>query len=107
MARQFDVFLFNVPEPNEPAIQAPDLTWRAANPGPPPETERFDTLEAAHRFAEENKDRFNRITINVASAEKPALVERYSDGQHEVVRTEAELDAAQSPAAGESGSAQE
>lgn len=105
MARQFDVFLFNVPEPNEPAIREPDLTWRAANPGPPPKTQRFDTLDAARRFAEENRDRFNRITINVASAEEPTLVERYNDGQHELVKTEADLDAAQSPA-GESDSAQ-
>lgn len=106
MARQFDVFLFNVPKPNEPAIRAPDLTWRAADPGPQPETQRFDTLDAARRFAEENKNRFNRITINLASAERPTLVERYGDGQHEVMKTEADLDAAESAAAAESGRAQ-
>jgi hypothetical protein len=101
MARQFDVFCFDVPEPNQPGIQAPDLTWRAANPGPPPVTRRFDALDDARGFAEQNKDRFNRITINVASAEKPTLVERYNDGQHLVVKTEADLDALESAAAGE------
>jgi len=105
MARQFDVFLFDVPQPDEPGIQAPDLTWRAANPGPPPETRRFEALDAARRFAEENKDRFNRVTVNVASAEKPTLVERYSDGRHEVVKTEADLDA-DAAAVGGSESAQ-
>ncbi len=104
MARQFDVFLFDVPQPDEPGIQAADLTWRAANPGPPPEKQRFDSLDAARRFADENKQRFNRVTINVASAEKPTLVERYSDGQHEVVKSEADLDAME--AASESASAQ-
>jgi hypothetical protein len=102
MARQFDVFLFEVPEPDQPGIQAPDLTWRAATPGPSPETQRFDTLDAARRFAEQSKGRFNRITINVASPEKPTLVERYSDGQHEVVKTETDLDAVESAAVGES-----
>lgn len=106
MARQFDVFLFDVPKADEPGIQAADLTWRAANPGPPPETQRFDTLDAARRFAEDNKDRFNRVTINVASAEKPTLVERYSDGRHEVVKTEADLDAAEAATADKSDSAQ-
>lgn len=103
MARQFDVFCFDVPEPNQPGIQAPDLTWRAANPGPPPQTKRFDALDDARRFAEQHKGQFNRITINVASAEKPTLVERYNDGHHVIVKTEADLDAPESAAASESG----
>ena len=71
MADQFDVFMFALPEVPEAGESIL---------GPECQTKRFDTLESARDFAEQNKTTYNRITINVASSEQPTLVERYDDG---------------------------
>jgi hypothetical protein len=72
MADQYDVFMFHLPEVSEKGESIL---------GPPCQTKRFDALESARQFAQENKETYNRITINLASPENPTLIERYDDGR--------------------------
>lgn len=72
----YEVFLYNVPKVSEDGEKA--------IPVPPCRTERFDDVEAAKKLAADSKDEFDRVVLMSVSDEKQELVERYTDGVHEV-----------------------
>lgn len=76
----YEVFLHNVPKVSEDGEKA--------IPVPPCKTETFDDLEAAQKLAAEKKDEFERVVLISLADDKQRLVERYTDGQHEVKEVE-------------------
>jgi hypothetical protein len=95
MSQQYDVFMFQLPQ-----VSADNKSIV----GPPSQTKRFDDLERAFAFAEENSNLFNRITIHLVSAEAPTLLGRFDDGKKIVTTpTESDSDAATTTASAHTG----
>lgn len=72
---RYDVYMYNVPKvgPDDKVI-----------PIDPPQTEEFPSLEEAQKFAAQHKGKFERITLIRTQDDKQRMLERYTDGMHEV-----------------------
>ena len=71
----FEVYLYNVPKVSEDG--------KKALPIPGHQTQEFEDLEAASKFAAEHKDEFDRVVLLRREEEKQKLVKRYTEGKHE------------------------
>jgi len=71
----FEVYLYNVPKVSEDG--------KKALPIPEHQTQEFDDLEKASKFAADNKDKFDRVVLMRHDAEEQKLVKRYTEGRHE------------------------
>jgi hypothetical protein len=71
----YEVYLYNIPKVSEDGKQA--------IPVPGNQTKEFDNLDDARKFAEEQKDKFDRVVLLQKDDEGQKMVERYVDGQHE------------------------
>ena len=78
---RYDVYMYNVPKvsPDDKVI-----------PIDPHQTEDFTSLEDAQKCAADNKGKFDRVTVIRTVEEKQKLMERYTDGEHEVPEQEEE-----------------
>ena len=72
----YELFLYNIPKVSEDGEKA--------IPVPPGRTETLDDLEAAKKLAADHKGEFDRVVLFGTVDDKPRMIERYVDGQHEV-----------------------
>ncbi len=71
----FEVYLYNVPKVSEDGKKALPIAEH--------QTQEFEDLEQASKFASEQKDKFERVVLLRHDAEEQKLVKRYTEGKHE------------------------
>jgi hypothetical protein len=71
----YEVHLYNIPKVSEDGKQA--------IPVPGNEMKGFDQVEAARKFATEQKEKFDRVMLMEKQDDGQKLIERYVDGVFE------------------------
>lgn len=70
--QRFDVYLYDLPKVGDDGKSIPT---------DPAQTNEFQELAEARRFAAERKNDFDRVVVIQTSGEEQSLVERYRDGE--------------------------
>lgn len=72
----YEVYLYNIPKVTEDGKQV--------IPVPDGRTQEFPGIDDAKRFAMDHKNQFDRVVLIQKDEQGQKMLERYSDGKHEL-----------------------